>query len=148
MQNIDCNCGPKCDCVCCWNSSHKRCYQGFIIFFSIFIFVFQLATIILTTNSLNPEEFESIVLSETPLYDFEISEEDINNKQNIIFFKYKGRKKKEGLKTVIYDKKTLQRFSIINSFIKEKIKIILIIYIIILFQMEIIAQIIINNVEF
>jgi len=45
-------------------------------------------------------------------------------------------------------KKTLQRFSIINSFIKEKIKIILIIYIIILFQMEIIAQIIINNVEF
>ena len=122
MQNIDCNCGPKCDCVCYCNSSHKRCYQGFIIFFSIFIFVFQLATIILTTNSLNPEEFESIVLSETPLYDFEISEEDINNKQNIIFFKYKGRKKKEGLKTVIYDKKNFTKIFNNKFFYKGKNK--------------------------
>ena len=70
MQNIDCNCGLKCDCGFCCNSSHKRCYKGFIIFFSVITFAFQLSTLILTTNSLNPEEFESIILSETPLYDF------------------------------------------------------------------------------
>ena len=108
MQNIDCG-GVKCDCDCCCNSSNKRCYQGFIIFFSVITFAFQLGIIILTTNALNPDEFESMILSETPLYDFEISEHDINNKKNIIFFIYKGRKKKEGIKTVIYDEKNFTK---------------------------------------
>ena len=69
------------DCNCCCNPSEKKCYEVFIIFVSIFIFAFQLIIVITSTNSINPQDFESYVLSETPLFDFEISKNDISDKR-------------------------------------------------------------------
>ena len=93
------------DCDCCCNSSNRKCYQSFIIFSSILIFAFQMIIVIVVETLIKPEEIESTVLSETPLYDFEISDHDIINKKNISFFNYKGRKKKKGNKTEIVDEK-------------------------------------------
>ena len=94
----------ECECSCCCNTREKCCYQFFIIISSICIFVFQIVLIAFVNNSLKPEEFESLVLSETPLYDFEINSQDVINKKNVTFFEFKGRKKKEGSLQKIVDK--------------------------------------------
>jgi len=104
-----CNGDCKCSCSCCCNQAEKCGYQFFIIISCILIFVFQLVVVALYTNGLKPEEFESLILSETPLYDFEISQQDVNNKKNITFFEFKGRKKKEGAKRVYYDEKNFNK---------------------------------------
>jgi hypothetical protein len=93
----------ECECGCCCNQQEKCCYQFFIIISSICIFVFQLVLVALSNNSLKPEEFEFNILSETPLYDFEINQQDVINKKNVTFFEFKGRKKKEGSLTKIID---------------------------------------------
>ena len=104
-----CNGDCKCSCSCCCNQAEKCGYQFFIIISCILIFVFQLVVVALYTNGLKPEEFESLILSETPLYDFEISQQDVTNKKNITFFEFKGRKKKEGAKRVYYDEKNFNK---------------------------------------
>ena len=77
-----CNCNDcKCGCSCCCNQKEKCCYQFMIIISCICIFVFQIVVIAFSTNKLKPEEFESLVLSETPLYDFEINKQDVVNKK-------------------------------------------------------------------
>jgi hypothetical protein len=87
----------ECECGCCCNQQEKCCYQFFIIISSICIFVFQLVLVALSNNSLKPEEFEFNILSETPLYDFEINQQDVINKKNVTFFEFKGIKKKKGV---------------------------------------------------
>ena len=114
-------------CGCGCNQLDKKCFQFGIIFSSIFIFAFQIIIVAAIKNLIKPEDIKSFILSEKPLYNFEISEKDIANKKNILFFEFKGRKRKQGNKTITYDKKILLRFSKINSFMKKVIKIILII---------------------
>lgn len=67
--------------LCCCNQKEKCCYQFMIIISCICIFVFQIEIIVFSKNKLKPEEFESLVLSETPLYDFEINKQDVVNKK-------------------------------------------------------------------
>ena len=64
---------------------------------------------IFVENSMKPEDIETFIFSERPLFDFEISETDVNRKKNITFFEFKGRQKQEGNKTINYDKKTFTK---------------------------------------
>ena len=116
-----CNCNDcKCNCFCCCNEKEKCCYQFFIIISCICIFVFQIVVVALYTNKLKPEEFESLILSETPLYDFEISQQDVTNKKNVTFFEFKGIKKKEGSLTKIIDEKSFNKIFNNKFFYKDK----------------------------
>ena len=104
-----CNNDCKCSCSCCCNTAEKCCYQYFIIISCILIFVFQIVVIVLSVNGLKPEEFESLVLSETPLYDFEINQQDVTNKKKYNFFWVQRKKKKEGALNVFYDEKNFNK---------------------------------------
>ena len=98
-----------CFCECCCNTASKKCYQMGIIFVSFFIIIFQMVLCIFVENSIKPEEIETFIFSERPLFDFEISDSYIYNKKNITFFEFKGRQKREGNKTITYDKKTFTK---------------------------------------
>ena len=116
-----CNCNDcKCGCSCCCNQKEKCCYQFMIIISCICIFVFQIVVIAFSTNKLKPEEFESLVLSETPLYDFEINNQDVSNKKNVTFFEFKGRKIKEGNLKKIIDEKSFNKIFNNKFFYKDK----------------------------
>ena len=96
-------------CSCCFNTLNKKCYQAIIMFSSVLIFTFEMILVAAIYNSIKPEEIQSFIFSETPLYDFEISENNINNKENIIFFEFKGRERKEGNNTVTYDETNITK---------------------------------------
>ena len=98
-RNRDCS-------YCCCNTASKKCYQYVIIFISIFILSFQIIIIVFAENRIKPEEVENFILSERPLFDFELNSNVVGGKKNITFFEFKGRKKKEGNKTITYDKKS------------------------------------------
>ena len=58
--------------ACCCDSRNKNCYIFCIIFFIIFALIFQIILVAIIDNSINPENITSKVLSETPLFNFEI----------------------------------------------------------------------------
>ena len=90
---------------CCCNTTCKNCYLVFVIFFSIFAIVFEIIIVALIDNSMNIQEIKDYILSETPLYNFEISTTDKANKKTITFFEYKGYKEKVGNTSVIKEAK-------------------------------------------
>ena len=49
-----------------------------------------------TENAINPEDIHYDIFKEKPLFNFEISQDDITNKEEIIFFRYKGRELNTG----------------------------------------------------
>jgi hypothetical protein len=104
------------------NQLNKKCYYLGIIFSSIFIIAFQTIIVALIKNLINPENIKSFILSEKPLYNFEISERDIANKKNITFFEFKGRKRKEGNTTITYDKKSFTKIFQNKFFYEESDK--------------------------
>ena len=79
---------------CCCNTASKKCYQYIIIFMSMFILIFQIIIIVYAENRIKPEEVENFILSERPLFDFELNSNVVGGKKNITFFEFKGRKKK------------------------------------------------------
>ena len=98
-----------CWCECCFNTKFKKCYQLLIIIVSIYIIIFEIILAVFVENSINPEEIETFIYSERPLYDFEISQSDVYGKKNITFFEFKGREKREGNKTIKYDEKSFTK---------------------------------------
>ena len=90
-RNRDCS-------YCCCNTASKKCYQYVIIFISIFILSFQIIIIVFAENRIKPEEVENFILSERPLFDFELNSNVVGGKKNITFFEFKGRKKKKEIK--------------------------------------------------
>ena len=108
-------------CGCC-NQLNKKYYHLGIIFSSIFIIAFQTIIVALIKNLINPENIKSFILSEKPLYNFEISERDIANKKNITFLEFKGRKRKEGNATITYDKKSFTKIFQNKFFYEESDK--------------------------
>ena len=91
-------------CNCCCNIQQKRCYQLGIMFTSVYIIVFEMVLAIFAENSMKPEELKDFILSEKPLFDFELSEYAISGKTEITFFDYKGRKVYNGNRTETKDK--------------------------------------------
>ena len=91
-------------CNCCCNTQQKRCYQLGIMFASVYIIVFEMVLAIYAENKMKPEELNDLILSERPLFDFEISQNDISGKTNITFFEYKGRKVYYGNRADTVDK--------------------------------------------
>ena len=55
---------------------------------SVYIIVFEMVLAIYAENKMKPEELNDLILSERPLFDFEISQNDISGKTNITFFEY------------------------------------------------------------
>ena len=96
-------------CNCCCNTENKGCYQFFIIFISVYILAFQSLLIAFAENNFHPEEIETFVLSERPLFDFEIGQNEFIGKKNITFFEFKGREKRDGNKTITYDEKSFTK---------------------------------------
>ena len=96
-------------CNCCCDSANKKCYQTLIILFSFFILAFQIAMVALFRNSIDPDDIESFIDSETPLYNFEPTERELGSKKNITFFEFKGRTKKVGNNTITYDEKSFTK---------------------------------------
>ena len=107
--------------VCC-DTAGKKCYQSFIILFFFFILAFQIAMVALFKNSIDPDNIESFIDSETPLYNFEPTESELGNKKNITFFEFKGRKKKLEIIQLHMMKKVSLKFLIINFFMRQRIK--------------------------
>ena len=95
--------------ACCCDSRNKNCYIFCIIFFIIFALIFQIILVAIIDNSINPENITSKVLSETPLFNFEIQPNIVNGKNNITFFEFKGRERKVGNRTETYDKKSFTK---------------------------------------
>ena len=76
---------------CCCNTQRKRCYQFGVIFASIYIIVFEIVLSVFSKNSMKTDEIKDYILSERPLFDFQMSvEESIQGKTNVTFFEYKG----------------------------------------------------------
>ena len=96
------------DCICCFNSKHKGCYEAGIICSCIFLFVFQIVSVAFFENSMKPEDIESFLFSQTPLYNLEPTELELGNKKNITFFEFLGRVK-EGNVTIKYDQKSFTK---------------------------------------
>ena len=105
-------------CDCCCNILNKKCYQFGIMFSSVLIFIFETILVAAIHNSINPEDIESFIFSETPLYNFELNANDIYGKKDIIFFEFEGRERKEGNKTIIWDKKNFT-YVLGNKFLYE-----------------------------
>ena len=96
-------------CNCCCDSANKKCYQAFIIFCCLLILAFQISTVALFRNSIDPDDIKSFIDSESPLYNFEITEGTPYDKINITFFEFKGREKRQGNTTIKYDEKTFTK---------------------------------------
>ena len=73
-------------------------------------------------NSIKPEDIESFIYSETPLYNLEPTEHELGNKINITFFEFLGRERKEGNKTIKYDEKSFTKIFKHKLFYNQKDK--------------------------
>ena len=95
---------------CCCNTQQKRCYQLGVIFVSVYIIVFEIVLAVFAENSIKPEEVKDYILSEKPLFDFEISKDNsIVGKTDITFFEFKGRRVQHGDRTETIDKKNFTK---------------------------------------
>ena len=97
----------------CCDPINQKCDNCWNIISAAIVLIFQITIITYVKNAINFNDVELNILSETPLFDFELSESNIENKNSLTFFEFSGRKRNlVNGKKEIYDKKS---FDIILS---------------------------------
>ena len=82
-------------CDCNYYTKKTR-YICAIITVSLLICIFEMVILVVTENTINPEDIYYDIFKEKPLFNFEISQDYFSNKEEIIFFRYKGRELNTG----------------------------------------------------
>ena len=77
----------------CCDPINEKCDNCCNIISAAIVLAFQIALIARIKNLINTNDIENPFLSETPFFDFELSESNIENKKSLTFFEFSGRKK-------------------------------------------------------